>query len=111
MKSKNKTYANLTEDEFCNVEMFDKFADFLCGEIINKDGEVEYKKCDGALTYFSSVKNYASKKFKNNIIWKDENVWYSEHRNLITKKITKRCMEQIIVLVSQLNPVPNIHFK
>lgn len=87
-----------TEQVICDVEIFEKFADYL---LKHEDGEGETLSAGTALQYLSGAKTIVKKKYPRNPIFKtsdDEDDWYSNLRDELEDRIYRRCLEQGIAL-------------
>ncbi len=85
------TFADLTEDELCDITMWQEFGTYLCDFAQNRRTN-DLLKWGTAKQYISGPKSNAWDRTKGNLIWKDE-TWYTKIRADIEKTIVKRCIE------------------
>lgn len=99
--SKFRYIEELNEKQFCSIQLFKLFGSYLSDEVWSKGEQIQLM-LKSALTYFSEIKTYASKKFPNNSLWLNEE-WMKEIRKLIEIIICRRCIEDGNAITSKAN--------
>jgi len=89
LASSKKNYDEMTENELCNVALFQFFARYLLNK---KKKDDEFIKFQTALQYLSGVRNLLHRKFPSNVLWDNEE-WLSQIRKNIERIAVIRCIE------------------
>jgi hypothetical protein len=96
------TYPELSEEELCNVSLLQEFGTFLITEARDlRTGDLLAQGT--AQQYVSGVKSHIFGKFPNNLIWKNEDEWYTKMYDAIGKGLAQRCIS-MGVPISQKSP-------
>jgi hypothetical protein len=104
-----KSFADLSEDEVCDEDLFRQFAGFLVA-FTNDDGEsLASNTC---LQYLSGAKNIAQEKFPQNAIWTraelNNNSWYTKIRVELERIKVRDAFQKGEAIVEKADPIARV---